>query len=109
MAKKQHAEDTEATGEFYTYVGGGEDSPRVVNFMGLQEFVRGEATEVTDSMVLAKIKNHPCFIQGEADQKALHTYDMDEKKKADEQRKKDFRTQNSAAKMFAKWAGGGED
>lgn len=59
----------------YTYIGGGASSPRVIDFMGMQRFVRGEATEVTNPVVLAKLKNHPTFVEGEVDQETLHAMD----------------------------------
>jgi len=48
----------------YTYVGSGCTPPERTNFMGLQEFVRGEPIEVVDPFVRKKIENHPCFIKG---------------------------------------------
>ena len=73
----------------YTYVGGGESSPHIINFMGRQKFVRGKATEVTDPEVLAKINGCPTFVEGEVDQEELFEYDEKAKQEADEQRKRD--------------------
>lgn len=81
----------------YTYVGGGEDSPRIIEFMGLQKFIRGQATEVTDPTVLAKLATHACFVEGEVDPESIHEYDETAKKEADEQRKKD-EIKNTACK-----------
>lgn len=75
----------------FTYIGGGEDSPRIIEFMGgRQRFVRGQATEVTDPIVLAKVVNNPCFISGEIAVDQLHQYDEHAKAQADDQRKKDI-------------------
>lgn len=96
-------ENTE--GKVYTYVGGGEDSPRVINFMGRQKFVRGQATEVTDPLVLDKLKNHPTFAEGEVDQEDLHEYDEKAKEEADAQREQDKITQAAAKKKNNKFKG----
>lgn len=73
----------------FTYVGGGTDSPQVINFMGKQKFVRGQLTEVTDPEVLAKIKYNPSFINGEVSQEELYEMDKDAVKKAEHRRKLD--------------------
>lgn len=73
----------------YTYIGGGEDSPRVINFMGKQKFVRGELTTVTDPEVLAKLDGASTFVKGKADQETLHRIDEDAKAEADLQRAQD--------------------
>ena len=84
-----NTEATKVPDNSYTYVGGGEDSPRVINFMGLQKFVRGQLTEVTDPDVLKKLKNHPCFVPYEIEQEALHEADEEAKVAAENQRKED--------------------
>lgn len=120
MAKKQQVEvEQEPTtapdpalqpvGVEYTYVGGGEDSPRVIDFMGRQRFVRGQATLVTEKEVLAKVRNHPCFVEGDVSEEDLHDYDKSAKSKADLQRKQDMKTQSSALKTIKKWATGSDD
>jgi hypothetical protein len=73
----------------FTYVGGGEDSPRVIVFMGIQKFVRGVATEVTNPQVMQKIVNNPSFVEGEVGEEDIHSYDEDARKEAQEQREKD--------------------
>lgn len=78
-----------AEGEVFTYVGGGEDSPRVINFMGMQQFVRGRATAVTNPVVLSKIRNNPTFVEGEVDEEELYAYDEKAKAEADAQRAED--------------------
>lgn len=60
----------------FTYIGGGEDSPQVINFMGRQKFVRGRSVTVTDPIVLSKIKNNPTFVAGSVDSDEL--FEMDE-------------------------------
>lgn len=76
--------------EIYTYIGAGASSPEFIKFMDRQEFVKGQPTEVTDGVVLAKLQNHPCFVKGEADKKAVAQAEADavkaetEKKIADD-------------------------
>ena len=82
----------------FTYVGGGADSPSVINFMGRQEFVRGEATEVTDKIVLNKIKNCPTFVEGEVSQKDLSENDKAAAKKEAKQKEEDKKTNAKAKK-----------
>lgn len=92
MAKKQKKLknlDDNQEGSFYTYVGAGEDSPRVINLMGKQKFVRGELTEVTDPEILAKIDGITTFVKDEVDQEDLHEIDEEGKAKADAQRAED--------------------
>lgn len=73
----------------YTYIGGGESSPAVIEFMGVQRFVRGQPTEVTSAVVLAKLANNPCFVEGEVSQVEIHEYDEKARVEADKQRSKD--------------------
>lgn len=92
VAKEDVAETAPAVeGKVYTYVGGGEDSPRTINFMGQQKFIRGKATEVTHLDLLAKLENHPTFVEGEVDQDQLEESDSEAKAEADEQRAKDIK------------------
>ncbi len=95
-------------GPIYTYIGKGEDSPRVINFMGKQKFIRGQATEVTDPEVLRKVKDNPTFVEGEADQETLHEIDEQARLEAEEQRLKDARTNAAAQRKNNKWAGKGD-
>lgn len=100
--KPMEAPAPRTKGRVFTYVGGGEDSPRVINFMGMQKFVRGQATEVVDPVVLAKIAKNPTFIEGEVEQEELHTYDEEARKEADEQRRKDKETNLAWKKKYNK-------
>lgn len=77
------------TAGVYTYVGAGEDSPRIIVFMGKQKFIRGEAVKVTDPVLLRKIVGNPSFVEGEVKQEMLHEMDDTAKKEADEQRRED--------------------
>lgn len=88
-AEKSAETEEKVKGRVFTYVGGGEDSPRVITFMGVQKFVRGKAVTVTDPRLLAKLEGHPTFVEGEIDEEELHNYDEEEKAKADAQRKAD--------------------
>lgn len=124
MAKKREQEDTPPAVEpdeapapastrkgganIFTYVGGGEDSPRVIDFMGKQRFVRGQATEVTDPEVLKKIKGVPTFVDGEVDEEELHEYDLKAKAETDARRKADKKLQASVDKAQRRWAMGEE-
>ena len=94
------AEDDSGTVEGYTYIGGGENSPSVINFMGLQKFVRGELTEVTDPAVLAKLSGVTTFVKGKATQAQLHNIDTDAKVVSDAQRASDIVTNQYVAKKF---------
>lgn len=88
--KPEFATEVKSGGQVFTYVGGGEDSPNVIEFMGgKQRFVRGKATEVTDPEVLRKVLGNPTFIEGEVDEEDLHEYDQTAKQEADTQRLKD--------------------
>jgi len=86
----------------YTYVGAGDEPPHMVNFMGRQKFVRGQAVEVADPEVLAKIDKNRCFVRGEVDPEQMFASDKIEKKKADEQRKMDFATNIAAQRANRK-------
>ena len=77
----------------WTYVGAGETPPHMIDFMGLEKFIRGQAKEVTNKEVLEKIKIHPCFVKGTVDQDTLFNMDEEARKKADEQRFEDLKTQ----------------
>lgn len=84
----------------FTYVGAGESSPEVINFMGLQLFVLGEETEVTNPRVLSKIQNHPCFVKGAADKRKMMesrqaaAQRAQRKRQADKQADENFKKQH---------------
>jgi hypothetical protein len=80
----------------YTYIGAGDEPPHMINFMGLQNFVRGQPTEVNNPEVIEKVSHHACFVKGEADTELMFKNDELEKKKADEQRHIDACTQIEA-------------
>jgi len=63
-------------GEVYTYVGAGDGSPYVINFMGQQEFTRGKATVVTNPALLAKLPGASTFVKGEVEPTVLHEIDQ---------------------------------
>ena len=77
----------------YTYVGAGDEPPHMINFMGLQKFVRGKEVEVTNPEILAKIDGNPSFIKGKADPEKMFENDEKAKKKADAQRFEDQKMQ----------------
>lgn len=101
---------TKSGGKIYTYVGKGEDSPQVINFIGKQKFVRGKATAVEDKEVLSKLgegeKTHPCFVEGEVDPEVLFDNDLAAKQAAEAARKRDAKIDSAAKRIYKKWAGG---
>lgn len=80
-------------GEVYTYVGFGDTPPHMIKFMGLQNFIRGQATTVTRIDVLEKIKNHKCFVKGEVDPDVLFGNDKVAAAKAQFRRDEDMKLQ----------------
>lgn len=83
----------------FTYVGGGEDSPRKIKFMGRQTFIRGEATEVSDPILLAKIEVNPSFVEGEVDPESLHDADEAAAEKAAAQKAEDKKLDKKYKKL----------
>lgn len=73
----------------FTYVGGGYNSPQIINFMGRQEFVRGKLTEVTDPYLLAKLPGVTTFVEGTADAELIHKIDQEGNSHYNKQRKED--------------------
>ncbi len=101
-SKKEEMQDLEVNDEpaevrdpktvaIYTYVGRGESPPHFTNFMGLQNFTRGVATEVTNPTVLAKVAINPCFVEGAVDMDDLHNHDEAAKQEADKRRAADLK------------------
>lgn len=86
----------------YTYVGKGADSPRKINFMGKQEFIRGEAVTVTDPALLAKIAKNPSFVAGEVKQQDIIAVDEAGEAREKEVRAKDAKIQASFSKKHNK-------
>lgn len=78
-----------ASNNVFTYIGAGDTPPHMIDFMGLQKFIRGQATPVDNPVVIQKILNHPCFVRGEVDKDVMFENDEAEKKKAEIQRDKD--------------------
>lgn len=82
-----------ASKNIYTYIGMGDTPPERINFMGRQKFRRGDSTEVTDPIVLNKVKDNPCFVLGEVEQEVIHDNDEKAAKKAQAQRDRDVELQ----------------
>lgn len=80
----------------YTYVGAGEEPPHQIKFMDIQVFTRGQATEVTNPAVLAKIKTNRSFVKGSVDADTMYEADQKAKKEADLQREEDVKVQIEA-------------
>jgi hypothetical protein len=45
----------------YRYIGGGDNPPKQILFMGCVRFMLGEAVEVTDELALSKLSSNQCF------------------------------------------------
>lgn len=100
-------EDVEEVPEnVFTYVGAGESPPTVINFMGVQEFVRGEPVLVTNEELLKKIVNNPSFVRGTVDMRTLHEGDKQAAREAAEKRKRDALIQQN---FVRKHSGGPDD
>ena len=91
---------TPAKARAFTYIGQGEGSPHVINFMGKQKFVRGQLTEVTDGELLAKLPGVATFIEGPVEVESLHNMDADAKEKADKKRSEDVIINANFSKKF---------
>lgn len=89
--------------ETYTYVGAGAEPPEVINFMGMQRFVRGEETEVTIPQVLAKIKNNQCFVKGKADPVKMFEDKQAAQAEVERKRQRDNQLQNAEARRNQKF------
>ena len=76
-------------GKVFTYVGKGESSPQKINFMGLQEFVRGRPVTVTNPKLIAKLKGVPTFVQGKADAELLQAIEDEGMAVAEKNRRMD--------------------
>lgn len=99
--KPVEAKKKGGNGRYFTYIGGGESSPHVINFMGKQKFVRGQLTEVTDPVVLAKLDGGvSTIIEGEVDAEILHKIDSDAKEAADAIRSSDAALNARVTKKF---------
>ena len=92
--------DAAEDGDVYTYVGAGADSPRVINLMGRQKFVRGQAVKVTDPVLLAKLPGIGTFVKGKADEETLHRIDEEGKAGEEDQKAKDKETNAAYHKKF---------
>lgn len=87
----------------YTYIGSGDEPPHMINFMGQQKFFRGDLTVVNNPDVLAKIRNHACFVKGSYDKDKLFDNDEEAKKGVEDQRLKDRQMQGAADRLQAKY------
>jgi hypothetical protein len=96
------AEEAATEKNIYTYIGAGADSPRVIKLMGKQKFVRGEATEVTDPELLAKLPGITTFVKGTADQETLHRIDEEGRAEEVEKRASDALAEQRYLKSLAK-------
>jgi len=86
----------------YTYVGAGASSPQLINFMGKQKFMRGEATEVNDLEIRRKIETCPTFVKGSVDKDFLFKIDEGEQKKEAEQLAIDKITNDKTLRIYSK-------
>lgn len=90
-----------ADNNVYTYVGTGDTPPAVINFMGRQEFVRGEPVEVVDEAILPKLQNNPSFIKGTVEMRELHARDKAAAHEAAEKRQADALVQQNYARKHS--------
>jgi len=90
----------EDLGTAVTYIGQGEDPPRVIDFMGQHRFIRGQVAYVKNGALLEKIRNNPCFAMGEVGMETLHENDTKAKELADAQRKADAIANARFTKQF---------
>ena len=63
-------------GETWTYLGAGVTPPHTIKYMGIQHFIRGVPTIVTDPRVLERIGGNRSFAKGEVDMEQY--FDQDE-------------------------------
>lgn len=91
--------EKKSAGKVITYIGSGDTPPYMINFMGRQKFMRGKAVEVTDPVVLAKIKDNASFIEGELeDESVLFENDEEAAAHAKAMRDRDAEMQKEADK-----------
>lgn len=85
MTKLEKVEDLT-----FTYIGGGADAPYSCNFMGKQEFIKGEPVKIdgTKSHLIMKLRGNPCFVEGEADPKEIAKAEKKAKEESIEKEKK---------------------
>lgn len=86
----------------WTYIGAGDSPPHLIKFMGIQVFMRGQPTTVTDPLVLEKIKNNHCFVKGEIDKEEMYANDELEKKRAEKRREEDLKLQIEVERQYRK-------
>lgn len=82
-----------ASSNIWTYIGSGDTPPHLINFMGMQKFIRGQPVEVTNQTVIDKLKNNPCFVKGKVDQELLFKRDEEARERAEKQRFEDLKLQ----------------
>jgi len=90
----------------FTYIGGGEDSPNIIKFMGKVEMVRGMPVEIPVTpeymRVLAKIAGCKTIVEGKRDLKDLQKQDVEAKAQADKRRASDKIVNQKAMKALGK-------
>lgn len=88
-----------ASSNIYTYIGSGDEPPHMINFMGMQKFVRGIPVEVSPE-VAKKIKNNRSFVKGKYDMELAFENDQNEKEKADKRRELDRQIDLAAKRKY---------
>ena len=90
----------------FTYIGGGEDSPNIIQVMGKIEMVRGMPVEIPVtaeySKILSKISGCSTIVEGKIELKDLTVKDVEAKNKADKRRAEDKIINQQAMKMLGK-------
>lgn len=91
VTEEPTVETTDENVRYFTYIGAGEGSPYVINFMGKQRFTRGQATPVSDPELLAKLDGGiATFVEGEIEMETIHEIDSEAKNEADKKRALDL-------------------
>ena len=78
----------------FTYKGSGATPPHKIKFMGKVDFIRGQVTDIIDNkqndLILFKLQNHPCFVEGSIDEMEMIKADAKEQERADRIKKEDM-------------------
>jgi hypothetical protein len=90
-----------ASDNVWTYIGAGDTPPHMINFMGMEKFIRGQAKEVTNPKVIEKMLVSPCFVKGKVDQDLLFARDEEARQKAEKQREEDLKLQIEIERKYA--------
>jgi len=89
------------TDPVYTYIGAGETSPQVINFMGLKVFRIGMPELVSfGSVVHKKIQGNPAFKEGEVSIVEITANETKEKKEVAEKKAADRKLNEEVKRKY---------